>query len=268
LRRIAHLSDLHFGRHDPVIAESLIEDLRRSRPDLVVISGDLTQRARRSEFIAARDFLARLSAPTIAVPGNHDVPLYNVIRRTFRPLTRFARYITAAEQPFFADAEIAVLGLNTARSLAVANGRISRAQMAAILAAFRDVASTSLRALVTHHPLLPAPHAPERSVVGRAESALSAIAEAGVELFLTGHHHRSFTGELIDQPLTARRSILVSEAGTAISTRRRAEANSYNVITIDGREVGYERRAWSGEGFAGAQTQCYVHEGQRWVRLR
>src|SRR5271166_2836489 len=132
MRTIAHLSDLHFGRHDAAVAEALVADLAALRPDLVVISGDLTQRARRGEFAAARAFLDRLPAPFIAVPGNHDVPLYDLVRRTFRPLHRFARYITDLSHPFFADAEIAVLGINTARSMAISSGRISHDQMQAI----------------------------------------------------------------------------------------------------------------------------------------
>src|SRR5262249_9155394 len=133
--------------------------------------------------------------------------------------------------------------------------------------AFRDVAPGAVRALVTHHPLLTLPDAPRRRLAGRAAHALQAAAEAGIELLLTGHHHQSFTGELTHRKLTARRSILVSEAGTAISSRRRAEANSYNLIRIAGRAVAYERRAWSGEGFAGSEAQRYAREGERWMRV-
>ncbi len=267
MRLIAHLSDLHFGRHDPAVAEGLVADLAAHKPDLVVISGDLTQRARHREFAAAREFLARLTAPTVAVPGNHDVPLYNIARRAFRPLKRFARYITDVEHPFFADAEIAVLGINTARSLALASGRVSHDQMHAMRVMFHAVPSGCLRVLAAHHPLLAPPHAPERRLVGRAERALDAIADAGIELLLTGHHHQVFTGDVVAQPLTLGRSVLVSEAGTAISTRRRGEVNSYNLIRVAGRQVGYAQRAWAGDGFVTAQAQLYAHDGGRWARV-
>ena len=266
MRLIAHLSDLHFGRHDPAIAEALVADLAEHRPDLVVISGDLTQRARKSEFAAAQAFLARLAAPVVAVPGNHDVPLYNVIRRAFRPLKRFARYIDDAEHPFFADAEIAVLGVNTARSLALAQGRISHDQMAAMRAHFHAVPAGALKVLVAHHPLLAPPHAPERRNVGRAEPALEAIADCGIELLLTGHHHQTFTGAVAAHRLPHGRSLLVSEAGTAISTRRRDECNSYNLVRVAGRHVASLLRAWTEAGFTTTATQHYAHHEGRWVR--
>src|SRR5687767_83793 len=125
---IAHLSDLHFGRHDPVLADVLVTQLGKTRPDLIVISGDLTQRARRSQFAAARDFLRRLPGPVLIVPGNHDVPLYDVMRRFLQPLGRYRRYICADLEPFFCDSQIAVLGINTARSATFSNGRISYEQ--------------------------------------------------------------------------------------------------------------------------------------------
>jgi 3',5'-cyclic AMP phosphodiesterase CpdA len=266
MRLIAHISDLHFGRHDAAVTEGLLADIAAQRPDLIVISGDFTQRARHREFAAARDFLGKLAAPVIAVPGNHDVPLYDLARRAFRPLKRFARYITDAEQPFFADAEVAVLGISTARSMTIANGRISHRQMDEIRRLFAEIGDTVFRILVTHHPLIAPPHAPERAVVGRAEPALTAIADAGVELLLTGHTHETFTGDLIARPLSARRSILVSQAGTAISTRRREEVNSYNLIGVAAREVAYEHRAWEGERFATASTQRYAKNEERWTR--
>jgi 3',5'-cyclic AMP phosphodiesterase CpdA len=267
LRTIAHISDLHFGRHDPTVTEGLLADLATQRPDLVVVSGDLTQRARRHEFAAARAFLDRIAAPVIVVPGNHDVPLYNIARRAFRPLARFSRYISSAPLPFFADAEIAVLGLNTARSATFSNGRISRGQMDAIRRRFAEIDGTAFRALVTHHPLTPPPHAPDRGIVGRARHALDAVAEAGIELLLTGHYHQAFTGESASCHLAAHRSVLVSQAGTAISTRLRDEVNSYNVIRIDGREVGCTQRAWTGKDFATQTTQIFGHAGGRWSRI-
>jgi 3',5'-cyclic AMP phosphodiesterase CpdA len=264
LRTIAHISDLHFGRHDPAVTEGLLADLAAQRPDLVAVSGDLTQRARRHEFVAAREFLDRLPAPSLVVPGNHDVPLYNIARRAFRPLTRFTRYISATPLPFFADDEIAILGLNTARSAALSNGRISRHQMEAITRRFADIDGAAFRALVTHHPLTPPPHAPERDIVGRARHALNAVADAGIELLLTGHYHQSFAGDSASYHLAAGRAVLVSQAGTATSTRLRDESNSYNVIRIDGREIGCEQRTWTGRNFTTLHTQVFGRSAGRW----
>src|SRR5712691_1108461 len=162
MRALAHISDLYFGRHDAAISEGLLADLAAERPDLVAVSGDLTQRARRAEFAAARAFLDQLEAPVIAVPGNHDVALYNPLRRAFRPLERFRHYISPLHNPFFGDAELAVLGINTARAAAFSNGRISHRQMDEIRSLFGQVTGEPFRALVTHHPLMAPPLAPGR----------------------------------------------------------------------------------------------------------
>ncbi|MDB5408383.1 MAG: hypothetical protein JWL84_3295 [Rhodospirillales bacterium] len=265
MRKIAHISDLHFGRNDPQATQALLDDIAEQQPHLVAVSGDLTQRAHHHEFAAAREFLAQIAAPVIAVPGNHDVPLYNVARRAFTPLKRFRHYISAEPHPFFGDGEVAVLGINTARSATLSNGRISHEQMAAIGSIFGQVPSARFRILITHHPLMPPPDAPERDIVGRADPALQAIAAAGVELLLAGHYHQAFTGDIASYHLAARRSILVSQAGTAISTRRRDEVNSYNVISIDDRDVSCARRVWDGGRFSEAMTQHYVLVGHKWL---
>ncbi|MBV9686902.1 MAG: metallophosphoesterase, partial [Alphaproteobacteria bacterium] len=139
MRTVAHLSDLHFGRHDETVAERLMADISEVQPDLVVVTGDLTQRARHRQFAAARAFLEKFSMPIIVVPGNHDVPLYDVLERFIGRLARYRRYICTELQPFYADDEIALLGLNTARSATFTDGRISYKQAAALKAVFAKV---------------------------------------------------------------------------------------------------------------------------------
>ncbi|HEX9815477.1 MAG TPA: metallophosphoesterase, partial [Candidatus Thermoplasmatota archaeon] len=114
--RIAHISDLHFGTVPDGNIERLEADLKAVKPRVIAVSGDLTQRARVSEFEAAAEFLSRFDVPKVIVPGNHDVPLYDVARRFFSPLARFRRFIGPIVDPFYADDEVAILGLNTARS--------------------------------------------------------------------------------------------------------------------------------------------------------
>jgi 3',5'-cyclic AMP phosphodiesterase CpdA len=101
LRTIAHISDLHFGRHDPAVVEALLASLKHSSCDLVIVSGDLTQRARRHEFKQARSFLDRIALPMLVIPGNHDVSLHNPLSRFFWPLDRYDRYVLAKRQPSF-----------------------------------------------------------------------------------------------------------------------------------------------------------------------
>src|SRR4030081_1904468 len=125
MRTVAHLSDPHFGRIERATVQALIASVTEARPDVVVISGDLTQRAKESEFQEARQFLDALPSPQIVVPGNHDVPLYNLLARVLKPLRNYQRYISNELEPLYCDDEIAIVGVNTARSLTLKNGRIS-----------------------------------------------------------------------------------------------------------------------------------------------
>src|SRR6187402_2459661 len=132
MRTLVHLSDLHFGRVDPILLDPLRELIERLAPDVVVVSGDLTQRAKSEQFVAAKEWLDTLPGPQIIVPGNHDISLYNVFRRFVQPLTRYKRYITDDLDPMYVDEEIAVLGVNTARSLTFKDGRVNKEQIATI----------------------------------------------------------------------------------------------------------------------------------------
>jgi len=129
VRTLVHLSDLHFGRVDPGVVDALAETVKRIAPDVVAVSGDLTQRARSRQFVEARAFLDSLPSPMIVVPGNHDVPLHNVIARLFNPLGRYRRHITTNLDPRHADEELMVVGTNTTRSFTIAGGGIRRREL-------------------------------------------------------------------------------------------------------------------------------------------
>ena len=266
MRTIAHLSDLHFGRHDETAAERLLADISETKPDITVVTGDLTQRARHRQFAAARAFLEKLPRPVVVVPGNHDVPLYDIIERFLGRLARYRRYISAELQPFFADDEIALLGLNTARSATFANGRISRKQAAAIKAVFAGVPAGRLRVLAIHHPLAVPLAAAESAPLGQAAMALEAITEAGIRLVLSGHYHRALSSDLAGSDLLAKGSILFVHAGTAISTRLRGEPNSYNLLRVEPKAMSCMVRAFSGNNFFTAETAHYTLLGGRWTR--
>jgi 3',5'-cyclic AMP phosphodiesterase CpdA len=262
---IAHLSDLHFGREDPRAVEAILADLAALAPSLVAVSGDLTQRARRAEFARARAFLARLAAPRIVVPGNHDVPLFDLPRRILAPLARFRLYVTADLAPTWEDGEVLVVGVNTARSLTWKGGRVSLAQMEALRAAFCRGDPARLHVLVAHHPFSPPEGRPREAVVGRAAAALSAISGCGLDLVLTGHLHREFTGDLAGHTLA--RSALALHAGSAVSRRLRGEANSYNLVRVRGRCVEVELRVFDGTAFAPARTSRFLRTEQGWVAI-
>ncbi|HET7747694.1 MAG TPA: metallophosphoesterase family protein [Vicinamibacteria bacterium] len=267
LRTIAHISDLHFGREDPPVVEALLADLAARGPSLVAVSGDLTQRARAGQFRAAREFLDRLPAPTVVVPGNHDIPLFDVLRRAVRPIARYRAHITDDLAPFWRDDVIAVLGVNTARPSLWKDGRISHAQIALMRERFCSVPEGVLKVLVTHHPFVPAPADPAPATVGRGREALLAAEECGVDLLLAGHLHKGFLGDVGAHYVAVRRSILVAQAGTAVSLRTRDEPNTYNWIVVEPPgSLHFEVRAFGTGGFRTLESARYARVDGRWRR--
>lgn len=246
------------------MAEGLLEELERLRPSLVVVSGDLTQRARSHEFVGARRWLRRIPFPKLVVPGNHDIPLYDLLRRFLAPLQRYRRMITPELAPWFEDQELAVLGLNTARSLTWKNGRISRRQVASIAEAFREVAAHKFKVLVTHHPFIPPPGEPGIELVGRAALALPVIDKVCIDLLLAGHLHHGYTGDVRSYYPATKRSVIVAQAGTAISHRVRHEPNGYNLVRLEGGRLEVEARVWDQQRFVALKGVGYHLAGEEW----
>lgn len=261
--RVAHISDLHFGRHDVALAEGLAADIGDTDADLVVVSGDFTQVGSEAEFQTARTFLDRLARPIFAVPGNHDVPAHNPFRRFLNPYGHYRRYICDELEPFLLAEGVAIAGLKTSRRMRLelnwANGSISRRQLAHLEARFAEVPAGVTRVVVAHHPLLE-PEADggsfEQKRVKRADLALATFADLGVRLVLSGHFHLSYVREharivevTAGEPSGPREAaagpIIVAQASSTISTRLRGEANAYNVVDIDGDEIVISVREWS-----------------------
>lgn len=264
MRKILHLSDLHFGRTDAAVVTAVREIAHRLDPHLIVVSGDLTQRAREHQFIAARAFLESLSAPTLVVPGNHDVPLYNLAARFLRPLRRYEKYISDDSQPVFLDDEIAVVGIRTARSLTWKGGRVNRAQAERAREFFCGVAQKRVRILVTHHPFDLPQQFKASSLVGRAAMAMTWWRECAPDMLLAGHLHLQGAGTTV-RP-TQRGAAIVVQAGTATSTRVRGEQNSFNLIEVSSEAVDVQRYALSAHGnsFAPESTTRFVKAAAGW----
>jgi 3',5'-cyclic AMP phosphodiesterase CpdA len=257
--RLAHLSDLHFGHHDEAIAQSLAEDIDRQNVDLVVISGDFTQRGIESEFKAAREFIARLKAPVFSVPGNHDVPQLNLWRRLLDPYDHYREYISPELEPFTVVDGVALAGLKTAHRFMPgfnwSHGSFSRSQLGKLEARFDAAPPDAIRVVVAHHPLLYPEEAGkmQQQTVWRADLALEIFSRLGVRLVLSGHFHLSYVrvhgaeGEVAQGAPTglreaAKSPILVAQTSSTLSTRLRGHLNAYNlveftdVIEIDVRE--------------------------------
>ncbi len=268
MARLIHLSDLHFGAHDPVIVEAVERRVDEEKPDLVVISGDFTQRARTEQFQEACRFLTRLrdaGHEVLAVPGNHDVPLYDVLRRFLSPLTRYKRYVSDVLCPFHEVPGASILGINTARSATFKGGRINQEQIDFIRDTFAATDPDNVRVLVTHHPLFAQPvgegieplHAVEND-----ELALVAIAEAGVDLLLAGHNHRAWI--IASELAKGAGRALVIQAGTATSTRVREEGQSFNLIVTAKAAVDVTLEQWNGSRFVRGDAQRFERAGRHW----
>ncbi len=269
MRSIVHLSDIHFGRVDPAVVGPLIETINQVAPDLVAVSGDLTQRARSHQFKEARAFLDALPKPQIVVPGNHDVPLHNVFARFVQPLDKYRRYITNDLRPFYHDKEIAVLGVSTARSFTIKGGRINQDQVDWMRERLCSFEPEVVKIVVTHHPFdLPEGH-DERNLVGRARMAMERLADCGSDMFLAGHLHVSHTTHSAKRYKIKGHSALVVQAGTATSDRGRGEVNSFNVIRVEHPKIAIERLEWQPElgSFSSAEIENFRHTSDGWIRV-
>ena len=267
MRKIVHLSDLHFGRVDAALLDPLCEKVHSLAPHLVVVSGDLTQRAKPDEFREARGFLDALPKPQLVVPGNHDVPLYNVFQRFFSPLDKFKRHISGELEPTYMDDELAVVGVNTARSAVFKGGRINEAQIERVRSLLCPLPGHLTKIVVTHHPFdLPPGHG-SRQLVGRARLAMQMFARCDADILLSGHLHESHASDTRLRYKIDDFAALVVQAGTATSTRGRGESNSFNVLTIEHPQVRVERLAWNGADFEPQDAAAYEHSAQGWRKI-
>jgi len=244
METIVHLSDLHFGRADERLVAPLVRTVDTVAPDLVAVSGDLTQRARHSQFRQARLFLDRLSFPVLVVPGNHDVPLFNLAKRLLDPYGGYRRHIQQELEPVFENTQMIAVGLNSARTFPFhGGGRLNHAQVARAAARLKSAAEHAVRIVVTHHPFdLPDSHGDEH-LVGRSDMAMRQLAEAGADVFLAGHLHVSHVGHSAQRYRIAGHSALIVQAGT-MSTRRRGEPSTMNVLRVAPTQIEIDRYAW------------------------
>jgi 3',5'-cyclic AMP phosphodiesterase CpdA len=270
MKTIIHLSDIHFGRVDYQVVNKLIETAHEIKPDVVVVSGDLTQRARSSQFVEARAFLDALPRPQIVVPGNHDIPLYHVFNRFARPLDKFRRFITEDLEPFYSDDELAIIGVNTARSLTTKHGRINERQIIGIKEKLCKLPDDVVKIVVTHHPFdLPAGFE-AKDIVGRAAMAIKLLSDCGADIFLAGHMHISHIGNTAERyKIAPGLSALVVQAGTATSTRGRGESNSFNIIRAQYPRLIVERLEWQPEAarFSLIKSQEYNSTAEGWKAI-
>lgn len=269
MKTLVHLSDLHFGRINPSLVEPLRRAIASLKPDVVAISGDLTQRARRAQFAAARAFIDSLQAKTLVVPGNHDIPVFDLLERFAAPLDRYRRYISRDLEPEYVDDEMIVIGVNTARVFVIphSDGRISGHQVDRLVRRLSAAPPSQLRIIVTHHPFDVPPGVHERRLLGGCSVAMGQLAAANADLFLSGHLHISHVSHVADRYRACGHSGLIVQAGT-VSMRGRGEAPSFNVLRLHRPEISVSRFFWneSTAHFTPGPPDSYVHTVQGWRR--
>ncbi len=240
------------------------------KPDLVAISGDFTQRARHSQFAEARAFIQSLEAKTLVVPGNHDIPLYDVVERFAAPLVRYRQYISNNLAPEYIDEEMIVLGVNTARMLAfpLGEGRINNVQVDRIVQRLSGLPPPLLRVIVTHHPFDLPPGVHQRRLLGRSAMAMAKLAAVNADLFLSGHLHIAHVSHAVERYEAAGHSALIVQAGT-VSMRGRGEVPSFNVLRMHRPEIELSRHAWepATARFTATAVGKYRHGQTGWTTL-
>lgn len=256
---IAHISDLHFGREVPEVVEALAAELSQTPPDLVAVSGDLTQRARVPEFQAARAFFDRLPHPVLVVPGNHDVPT-NPLKRFFAPWTNWTRWVSQEIEPVVRADQFCAVGVNSARRAGIyfdwSRGRINLEQLERAEAVF-STCQKALHIVVAHHPFLLTEASVHRRTISRADIALPRLLKSEVDLILGGHVHLAYSGIV--------EGLVVAQTGTSLSSRLKGEPNSYNRIRADGELIEIDNMVWERSRFICSGTACFRKREGTWA---
>lgn len=227
MTRILHISDTHFGTVLVEVEQALLTLAKKLQPDIIVLSGDITQRARRSQFAAASDFIKALPAPVLAVPGNHDIPLFNLVARSLWPYANYRRAINRNLAPEYETDQLLLLGVNSSRPKRHVDGELSSKQIQYISHRLSAASANQLKVVTFHHPVRAVEEKDIDNLVHGHEKAVSTWVDAGLDLLLAGHIHLPYVHKLSG----AERYGWTAQAGTALSWRLRdQQANSVNVI--------------------------------------
>lgn len=229
---VLHISDLHFGTERPVVIKALQRFTHAQAPAMAILSGDITQRARRAEFAAAGAFMDSLSVPSrLVIAGNHDIPLFDLATRLFRPYVRYQRVFGADLEPVHESQELLVIGVRTTRRYRHIEGEVSARQIERVAQRLTQARDEQLRIVVTHQPICVTHAADRKHLLRGHERAIERWAQAGVDLILGGHIHRPFICGLHERHAQMRHEVWALQAGTALSTRIRHDSgNSINLI--------------------------------------
>lgn len=266
MRTIVHVSDLHFGAANRERADALLAEIDRLKPNLVAVSGDLTQRGGVAQYKQAAAWLGQICQPQLIVPGNHDGAYFNPIRRFCFPLRRYRQLICDGLMPVMEDDQLHVVGASSFRALTWdwrgfwKNGRLDDGQIGRLEELFAKARPGACRVLVVHHPLINGRSPRGAQCIRRRKRLLKVLRACGVELVLSGHLHHAAAG--LAPGMSNEAPVVCVNAGTAISTRLRDEPNSFNVLTIGAESIGLTVHRWNGEAFAAQPPQSFARVGR------
>lgn len=228
---VLQISDPHFGTEQPHVMRALLRLAREQQPEVILLTGDITQRARRAQFAAARDFVVQLPAPVLAVPGNHDIPLFNLFARAFNPYGNYRRAFGNELEPVYESAGLLVLCLNTSRPSRHKDGAVSSGQIEHVTARLGQARPEQLRMVMQHHPVRAREQSDLTNLLIGHEVAVPKWVDAGLDLLVGGHIHLPYVWPLHGQHGDSGRLGWTAQAGTALSTRVRGNTpNSVNLI--------------------------------------
>ena len=228
---LLQISDAHFGTDQELVVSALRALSEHLEPELVVFSGDITQRARRAQFEAARSFAQGLHRPLVAIPGNHDIPLYNIFARIFSPYGNYTRAFGSDLEPEFESEGMVVVCANTTRPRRHKDGEISPEQIARISERLQRSSPNQMRVVVTHQPVHVIREEDEENLLHGHEEAVRAWSQAGADVLMGGHIHLPYVRPLSDRFQNLARKTWCVQAGTATSWRIRGQIpNSVNVL--------------------------------------
>ncbi|WP_240768909.1 metallophosphoesterase family protein [Paracoccus liaowanqingii] len=261
--RILHLTDLHFGFHRAALEKPLLERIAALQPDLVTVGGDLTHRGLTGQMAQARAFLDRIAAPLICLPGNHDVPLWNLVARTFWPFRDYRKVFGPSLTPRAQAGDVRVMAINSADPYSWQRGKIRAGEVARVI---EHVDPLGTNIAVLHHPLQQLPRV-DKALARQAAEGLRRMEAAGVHVVLSGHLHRWAVDDLLATGRYPR--VLQIQTGTALCARVTDVQNEFALLEIEGTDLRLERHMapMGGQGFGEPEIARYSRASGVWRRV-
>ena len=262
--KIIHISDLHFGRENDVAVNALTGEIKKLDPDVMVISGDLTQRAKRKEYVLAKKFVDSVACPKVIIPGNHDIPLYNIFQRLTNPFERFDSFFPEAEYDFYSDDKVNIFGLNSVRARRWKSGKVSEEEMKEI--EFSDsLKSEKLRIATLHHNLVYRSHIRDVDKFLRTNRLIRNFKDNDIDLILFGHDHKKLVrGNATDK--SGPSDLIFIQAGSSISNRLRGEPNSYNIIFYENNSLTVKSKELRQDIFIESADHNFYKKSGKWAQ--